>query len=694
MHCLTQDDWEPQAHEEAVDMLQLAFNGSSGATAALVATRLLHLITDEAGVRDLLQTAVIRAHHEVLRQGARQFTAQRVPPSSVLHLMQTAAETCPQPLWQPPAALAAEQFQHGMSWRMRMAAQLVIVVPPPAVEREPLFEDLLPLVPLGGSHPQEPTRAWPIRCSVMHWLVKLPAARSVLRDALQQVTQTVLLNGCSASVRALCALPVLQQVDTAGCSSLLESAISHNQGTAVVALCSLPAAGRVHLAVLLKTLQALRTGDAAAATAVKLAVLITVARILRQQEHAVAAFLQAARSAPSGAENSRAASTAISRALDILSAAAPVGAVADDNQQGTQAQFWQFSNKVHRLEQMSRDQLLQLLSNLVMHCSNPTTNSLHWLRTASEVPMDATYQALRGVVRQRNLELLCELRRLPLSTEFDSDAVCQLLTDSADSDAADSVDIRIQKHLCKMPGAAQISSVQLVAVISALVAGKSTMTEDLCNLPAARDLTTELVADLLQSAVQQQDGRNVSMICLHLQQSHRIGSDMMTEMIHAAVSDSQYAICTTLCQLASTANIQVKQVDLMLEKALEVGNGDVVRTLCQLPLAKTLKPAFLMEQLLQAIKSDSAVAVYSLCQLPAVADTYLNDRSMVLRLLQTAVQLKRSSVIACLGQLSAVRMLPADVFAELIHTAEQQGDQQMVRAVKRVAAMAKDGFDQ
>lgn len=212
------------------------------------------------------------------------------------------------------------------------------------------------------------------------------------------------------------------------------------------------------------------------------------------------------------------------------------------------------------------------------------------------------------------------------------------------------------------------------------------------NLPAVQHLSSGSIADLIRSAIKHD---NVIIVKEKhtLQLARCLSKDCTTKLLIAAMARDSNLMISTLCDLDFAQQLSAPELQAMLQKALQEGSSNSARILCSLPAVRDITADDRLADIPSAIKSNNLVAVHSLlCQLPKAADM---DSQSVAQLLQTEVQMHSSSMITSLGQLPAVKQLPAKAWTEVVTVAEQHrdGNKAVVRALMRVLSLAASGVD-
>uniref|UniRef100_A0A383V6A8 Uncharacterized protein n=1 Tax=Tetradesmus obliquus TaxID=3088 RepID=A0A383V6A8_TETOB len=183
-------------------------------------------------------------------------------------------------------------------------------------------------------------------------------------------------------------------------------------------------------------------------------------------------------------------------------------------------------------------------------------------------------------------------------------------------------------NLCWLPAAQQLSSEEVQQLLQAAVE-RGCAPAQLCELPAAAGITSDATLQLLQAAVSK--GVNVEWLC-ELPAAAGISSEGVRQLLQAAVCEGEFEwYFTGLLRLPAAAGISSDAVSQLMLLGLEK-DGEVEQ-LFALPAAAGISSEALPQLLLAALKHSREVA--QLFALPAAAGL---TSEAVLQLLQAAVE--------------------------------------------------------
>jgi hypothetical protein len=175
--------------------------------------------------------------------------------------------------------------------------------------------------------------------------------------------------------------------------------------------------------------------------------------------------------------------------------------------------------------------------------------------------------------------------------------------------------------------------------------GDFSCTAQLCELPAAQQLGTAAVAELLATAVTARPGGVHSSMCM-----------------------------STLCNLPAAAQLTSGQTLQVLQASLLQGNCVCNWQLCELPAAQQLSPEAVSELLVAACNSSSEQGCCSNVFLRSLPAVQLLNRDQVMRVLQPAVHQVHGCCIPGLSKLPASAELSGGDVEELLQSAVQHAD--------------------
>uniref|UniRef100_A0A383VP01 Uncharacterized protein n=1 Tax=Tetradesmus obliquus TaxID=3088 RepID=A0A383VP01_TETOB len=245
----------------------------------------------------------------------------------------------------------------------------------------------------------------------------------------------------------------------------------------------------------------------------------------------------------------------------------------------------------------------------------------------------------------------------------------------------------LPKALCRLPGAAGISSEAVLQLLQAAVDKCVSSLKPLYALPAAAQLSGEAALGLLNRAVKQGFFHTARMLSSGLPPALReqFSSQQVAELIAAAVEQSCYEerankgarLCIQgLCQLPAAAGMSREAVSQLLQATVQRNRVQV--ELCRLPAAAGISSEAAL-LLLQAAVGRGWSSTQAVCAVPAVAQL---DNTAVVALLSAAVKPGNGYTVHVLAD-----GLPRVVLEQL----SSQQVEQLLAAAKELTGIDDDG---
>jgi hypothetical protein len=207
------------------------------------------------------------------------------------------------------------------------------------------------------------------------------------------------------------------------------------------------------------------------------------------------------------------------------------------------------------------------------------------------------------------------------------------------------------------------------------VYGGAYFVEAVCKLPGAKQLSSGVIVQLLQAAINAMGDNYTKQLCSVPEAAGISGADA-TSLVCAAFmianAGVSQRITSDLVRLPAIAQLDSTEIRQLLQVAASHSAPDRspwhpgLRFLCGLPAAQQLSSAE-VEQLLQAAAArKSSASISSFLTLPAKEQL---SSAAVAQLLQAAVDIKQSNIIEKLASLPAAALLGIEHAASLLAAA-------------------------
>ncbi|WIA32669.1 hypothetical protein OEZ86_003470 [Tetradesmus obliquus] len=304
-----------------------------------------------------------------------------------------------------------------------------------------------------------------------------------------------------------------------------------------------------------------------------------------------------------------------------------------------------------KAQQLSCSSILRLL-RACRDAQSSCTFQDHVMRLLSRLPAAVQLQPRDPVqrmlldIRKGDSGLVSNLARLPAAQDISGEQLLQLLTAAAKEPAwASCVGT---EELCELPAAAQISDAEAAGLlVAALQQGKAECMEALRQLPAAHPLSSGSVSQLLgaaasaaneiiqealstlpegvelSSSIQAQHlkefkhWRCIEVLFDWLDDEQQLSAELTGEALRVAALWCLSNTMEELCELPPAELLSSKQVAAALEAAVMRGSEECTQLLCKLPAAQHLSKKDVRWLLATAERSGSLLCTAVLRQLPA-----------------------------------------------------------------------------
>jgi hypothetical protein len=324
-------------------------------------------------------------------------------------------------------------------------------------------------------------------------------------------------------------------------------------------------------------------------------------------------------------------------------------------------------------KQLSSGTIVQLLQEAISVKGSDYTQQLCSLPAAAAISgADATSLVsavcmLEGVDHgmQHNLDSITHrLVRLPAIAQLDNMELGQLLRVLVTNIKPKSFLSYIGLHfLCTLPAAQQLSSEVVEQLLEAALARNNVRcTGVLFTLPGIEQLSSAAVARLLQAAVQAKDSGSINTL-VSMTAAAAFSSERAAELLQAAVQCSAGVECIrALTHLPAAAFLDSDQLAAVLKGVAAHCNVACIAQLCSLPAAMQLSGEQITPAVEAAVQRGAAGCISQLMTLPAAKQV---RSEAVQALLQTAHQLSDSKRAKCQALLQ-----------KMLKAAQQQQQQQ------------------
>jgi hypothetical protein len=197
--------------------------------------------------------------------------------------------------------------------------------------------------------------------------------------------------------------------------------------------------------------------------------------------------------------------------------------------------------------------------------------------------------------------------------------------------------------------------------------------EVLMNTPAARQLSSADVAQLLKAALESNEERCFRLLAA-LPAAWKLDSAAAADMLQAVASRGKSRHLQLLLELPAAQRLSSSSITQALEDAIVAGQHDCARLLCESPAVQHLGGLAIAQLLQTAIRSRCNVGVRALCLLSGARQL---EEATVLSLVHSALEQKLPECLAGpagsagLLSLPAVQQFSSSALSELLQTAAQ-----------------------
>jgi hypothetical protein len=300
---------------------------------------------------------------------------------------------------------------------------------------------------------------------------------------------------------------------------------------------------------------------------------------------------------------------------------------------------------------------------------------------------------LQQAVAGGNLNCTGYLIGLPVMGELSCEELMLLLKAAAGS-AQTRPSIWVTNLLCGKPAAAKISSNEVAILLQSAAQRRQLLPCDdariaacmlqLCKLPAAQQLSSQVVTELLTLLLTWSKTKEVAectaALC-RLQAAQQLSHNAVTQLLHTAAGASfEGSDVEPICSLPAAKQINCFAIAALLRPAVQFHDmAPFAGPVCSLPAAHLIKPGVILELLTQAVERCTAQCVLHLSKLPAAQEI---SSDSVLQLLHLAAAGRGSHAgtgpLCCLA---GAQELSAAVIGPLLMKAATQSDSWCVRHI-------------
>jgi hypothetical protein len=362
-----------------------------------------------------------------------------------------------------------------------------------------------------------------------------------------------------------------------------------------------------------------------------------------------------------------------------------------------QAGVQQGSNGVRHFLALSAAQLLgtgfavQLLHAAVAGGQTHLVGILPQLQAAQEMSVVAMEQLLSSIVveavqKHNDLKVVAAaawciraIKRFPATRQVPASSVAQLLLAATDSE------YYVAEELIFLPAAQQISSITVLQLLHAAVKQNTIqgiyIVRVLGHLPAAHQLSSESVAELLQAAASQ-DEHTLVVYCvetlLGLHAARQLDATTLAQLLLWVMNNAGCywpEVASELLKLPAAEQLSGGLVAQLWEASLEhsrlAGEDWFPVQLADLPGAQDISSSSL-EHLLQVVTThDHRSSCRLLLNLPAAQQL---STASVVQLLQPALESNHERCFHLLAALPAARQLSTTIVVQMLQTAVSSGN--------------------
>jgi hypothetical protein len=262
-------------------------------------------------------------------------------------------------------------------------------------------------------------------------------------------------------------------------------------------------------------------------------------------------------------------------------------------------------------QHVSAVHIMTLLEVVKQHADAPTLHralqeliaphSVHFLWQSVRVSL-WEYMAQASNLRSNDQRVLCIMAvcALPAAAQLGSDVVMQLLLVALQAQADDQCICSLRR----VTAAAQINSIQLTEILQAAVQLRRVeCTRMLCSLPAAEEMSSEQVAAVLLTALQQDSTACAHAILKQFPSVVHLKADMLAPLLLAAAGHRNTTCMERLCSLPGRDGIGPAAVVSLLQAAVQAGTYVGFELLTQIPAMANITSGDVLQLLRAAFQA-------------------------------------------------------------------------------------------
>lgn len=209
--------------------------------------------------------------------------------------------------------------------------------------------------------------------------------------------------------------------------------------------------------------------------------------------------------------------------------------------------------------QFTGSEVTDLLKTATRYQHTDNMRTLCGLKAAAALRCSQVYPLLAEVVNS-NQTLVLQLCSLPAAAQLAAGQVLDLLMTAVKHGNSENV-----RSLCSLSASNKLNCNQLLAVIQTVVDSNQPLVPALWELPAAVQLTSTNVADLITAAMTQQNVNTVYMLC-RSEAASKLSSNEMIGLISTAANCASPAMAEAVCSISTSEPVDVCKLEMILRK--------------------------------------------------------------------------------------------------------------------------------